>query len=419
MLPPVNFSLLLTTLLSYVTAYRARQNFGLAGYEDPYGLSNALGAIELQRRQFNGPSIPRYSDEYGEEYLSPDEIRQNRPSIEALSNQFGRPYYAESYPYPYDNLNQKWNSPQKRTAYHPHRVVPSVDELRKLFASANLPVKRVVPVKRRYFETGMNNNMQSGHAEKKDISTEDILKNKELLTDRMRQLINAAEEKQNEKVVTETKTVSDENGPVEEVKEVDISETEPLDDKSGTLTEKLVEVFEDAMSNDDNQNADNGITDDGESDIVSESDTLNLENDAELSDVRSDELQDLISKYLSKSQSKSKRASSTETVNVEVLLNKIAQLKDELSSVQVQKALEDKENDYLSRALKYATLDQLSEGDEFMTKEYEDIVKATETEELLQMLSRASEQEEEDVDLISNAETDELEAQAEQQGNVL
>ena len=385
MLHSVNLSLLLTSLISYITAYRLRQNAGLAGYEDPYSLSNALDAIEVQRRQLAEPLGARYSDDFGDEYLYPGEIRQTSRNDDTMNNYFeglgNIPYSLEGYPYRYQSRLRKLNSPQKRTAYKPRRVAPTVDELRELFGSANLPVKRVVPVKRRYFEAGPNDQMIAAAAR------DDANNKKKRLADRMRQLLDAAEEKGSETVLTETKTSKDADEPEEEVEEVDISETKPLDDNTEKLPEKLVEVFEDAMSKDDNQNK-NDVKDTSESDTISDTDLVAVDNEEAHPGEKNDELEELITEYLSKSQSKSKRASSVEKVNVEVLLDEIAQLKDELSSAQVRSALEDRENDYLARALKYATLDQLSDGDDFMAKEYEDIAKATETEELLQILSR-------------------------------
>lgn len=398
MLASVNFSLLLTFLIPYLTtAYRVRQNIGLAGYDDPYSLSNALGAIDLQRRQLNELSGPRFSDQVKEDYFYPREVRQRTPFVESPN----LPAYAESYPYHIAERSRSWNSPQKRTAYHPHRVVPTVNELRELFGAANLPVKRLAPVKRRYFKTETVDETES---EKTDIedSDEDVSTDKDRLTDKLRKLIDAAEKIGNEQISTHTETITTDDGPVEEIKETEISDAEPLKDESGALTEKVVDVFENAMTDDGDESEDSSATgNDNDSDLAEE------ESDTDLSNVRTSELEELINDYLSKSQTKSKRASSTEASNVGTLLRQIAELKGRLSSVQILKALEDKENDYLARALKYATLDQLVGGEEFMTKEYEDIVKATETEELLQMLS--PDLNEEDVTPVGDEATENLE----------
>ena len=96
-----------------------------------------------------------------------------------------------------------------------------------------------------------------------------------------------------------------------------------------------------------------------------------------LADSKGPELEQLINEYLSHSKTKSKRASSSDLATIRALLRQIAKLKEELNSLQIEKTLDDKDNDYLANALKYATLDQLVGGEEFMTKEYDDIKKAT------------------------------------------
>ena len=66
-----------------------------------------------------------------------------------------------------------------------------------------------------------------------------------------------------------------------------------------------------------------------------------------------------------------------------------------MNSLQIEKTLEDKENDYLAYALRYAILDQLVGREEIMTKEYDALQKATQTEELLQMLLEGRDEDEE------------------------
>ena len=387
MLPTVNFSLLLTFLIPWLSlAYRVRQNSGLAGYEDPYSLSNALGAIELQRRQ-----LAELSD-----HLRgyPGGLELNNPDIE-LYDIPNSQYYAERYPSSYYDRKRNINAPQKRTAYHPHRVVPSVDELRRLFSNANTPVKRVAPPKRTPEKDPNDARMSDKRSIKDNII--DMEENKEQLTDKLREMIDAAEkaDNENENVVSKTETIINENGVPEEIKETKISESVPLKDGSGKLTEKVVEVFENAMENNDRKGEDNTNEEIAES--VSNSDTIIKETaiGSEVSDFKGPELEQLINEYLSNSRTKSKRASRSDLTTVRALLRQIAELKEELNSLQIEKTLEDKENDYLANALKYATLDQLVGGEEFMTKEYDDIKKATQTEELLQMLLEGPDEDEE------------------------
>lgn len=378
MVSTVNFGLLLTFLIPLLSnAYRLRQNSGLVGYEDPYSLSNALGAIELQRRQ-----IADLSDQYGR---YPSDLELDNADTE-LYNIPNSPYYAERYPYSYYNRKRNINAPQKRTAYHPHRVVPSVDELRRLFSNANVPVKRLAPFKQTMVKD--TNNVRD--SDKRSIKDDmiNMEENKEQLTDRLREMIDTAEKMDNgnEKVVTKTETIENENGEPEEVKETEISNTVPLKDGVGEFTEKVVEVFENAMDNDNEQEAE--IKNEQNTGVDSSLDTVigGTEVESEVPNSKIPELEQLISNYLSNSRTKSKRASRSDITTVRALLAQIAELKEELNSLEIDKTLLDKENDYLANALKYATLDQLVGGEEFMTKEYDDIVKATQTEELLQML---------------------------------
>ena len=387
MLSTVNFSLLLTILIPLLSdAYRLRQNSGLAGYEDPYSLSNALGAIELQRRQLSD-----LSDQYGR-YPSDLELNNADTEMYDIPNS---PYYAERYPYSYYNRKRNINAPQKRTAYHPHRVVPSVDELRRLFSNANTPVKRIAPLKR----TMVKDTNDARESDKRSVKDDiiDMEENKEQLTDRLREMIDTAEkmDNENEKVVTKTETIENENGEPEEIKETKISKTVPLKDGAGEFKEKVVEVFENAMGNDNEQAADNINEESAEGESISDSFIEESEVDSEVPNSKIPELEQLISSYLSNSRTKSKRASRSDLTTVRALLGQIAELKEELNSLEIDKTLLDKENDYLANALKYATLDQLVGGEEFMTKEYDDIVKATQTEELLQMLLEGQDGDEE------------------------
>ena len=385
----VNFSLLLTFFIPWLSyAYRVRHNSGLAGYEDPYSLSNALDAIEVQRRQLADLSGP-----YGG---YPSNLEPDIADTE-LYNIPNSLYYADRYPNSYYDRMRNSNSPQKRTAYHPHRVVPSVDELRRLFSNANPPVKRLAPLKR----TMANDKDAAKESDKRSIK-EDIInmeENKEELTDKLREMIDKAEtmENKNEKVVTKTETITGENGKPVEIKETEISKTVPLKDGTGEFTEKVVEVFEKAMDNDNENGSDNSNGEITEEDSDSETVIGETEDDKEVPSSKVPELEQLISNYLSTSRTKSKRASSSDMKTVRALLNEISDLKEELNSLQIDKTLLDKENDYLANALKYATLDQLVGGEEFMTKEYDDIVKATQTEELLQMLLNDEDGDEEDI----------------------
>lgn len=364
----VNFSLLLTVLTPYLClAYRLRQDVDLANYDDPYSLSNALGAIELQRQ---------LSDTSGDYFYYPRDHLQGSTKL-GLYDIPNNPYYIKGYPFHNQEGSRNRNAPQKRTAYKPHRVVPSVDELRKLFSDAELPVKRVAPFRRRIMDKQTDETTMS---DKRSIqeNLNEMKERRDRLTDKLREMIDKAEKLSKEEIVKEEQTVTKENDPTGKITKTEISESMPLNDGSGSFTEKVVEVFENAMEKNDEKG--DKTSEASEENDASDTDLFQEEN------TKTGELEDLINQYLSNSNAKSKRASSSDIQTVQELLRQIADLKEEISDLQIEKTLEDKENDFLARALKYATLDQLVGGDEFMSKEYDDIVKATETEELLQML---------------------------------
>ena len=237
--------------------------------------------------------------------------------------------------------------PKKRTAYSPHRVSPSFDQLRDLFGEANIPRKRMATQRLPRL-----------------IEAEQHIRNAEEDTrDLAHKMISEAQKISETEVAEQT----DGNKPTI-VKDVKIEKTNP----DGT-TQTLEELFDGADTSDsDDQSSD----DDG---------TESTEGENEESEVINNETDDSVS------QTKTKRASSEpctqESVYIGELLTEIARLRSQLSKLETEQVLEDKENDLLADALVYSTLDQLSGGSEYVDKEYSDISKATDTEELIQMLA--------------------------------
>lgn len=355
----------LLTISSLSECIRIRRS-GIAGYDDPYGLTNAFSGMDRPRRQDYRTLLRKRMFEDDDSYFNPnagssldiDPLELSRASRYNDDFQGYLPDYAyqpaetsfdvlERYPLPlpYEGLTDRGYGPQKRTAYKPHRVVPSLDELKSIFGEADVPMKRLA-VKRQEPAFGSKESIGADEAVSENTESR---KNKEDLVKEWGKLINAAEQLTKTNVKTET---------VDETTEQE-TDTEDID--------------KDALSDskdDDYVNNELEHLQINESKEESESPVQNTMEERQ-------------------PQSKSKRASSEGESSDYILglLKEISDLKRRLYAEELLKDLQSRENDYLANALKFATMDQIQEGDQFVMNEYNDIAKATETEELIQQIA--------------------------------
>ncbi|KAL4220536.1 hypothetical protein ACF0H5_020934 [Mactra antiquata] len=344
----------LVTILS-CNALRIKRS-GVAGYDDPYGLTNALGLMERTQREnlggFLNRRVPNDEDSYfnpnaGIEYeLSP----MSYLSALGYGDEEDVPEYAyrnQLAPYPFgevpivlDDDDSMGFGPKKRTAYNPRRVVPTLDELKTIFGEADVPIKRLAPIKRRQPDQTMET--------PEDDGSDKFDKNER--SKQWRNLINAAQKLNGLNAEADKNDDDDiaDNGNGEIAKE-------------NSLQDELTDAFSDADVGDD-------------SEAEEEANGQGIETDQPLS--------------------KSKRASSgvgDTSDYILSLLKEISDLKETVSVLEMKQLLEDRENDFLANALKYSTLDQMNQDGEYVDKEYSDIAKATKIEELLQEFSEAVE----------------------------
>lgn len=359
-------ALLLTLFTSVSECFRVRRS-GLAGYADPYGLSNEYSDMGRPRRGNYRTSYRNILDSEDDSLFNPNSISNLDDEYLrtiSLDNAVGNsiPMYAYDTPYrtypsyadprmDYRGLEEPTFNPIKRRAYTPRRRVPSIDELRSLFGEAEVPpMKRLVPVKRREPEKEIDEEKET---EVDKSETQKIVKDKKELANEWGKLIDAAE-----KLTEEGVAVSDKVEKTEEDKELkDIFKDAQTETKEGAATEER---------------------------------QTEEENKFEVSDIENYNTE--------KVQSKSKRASSSDVGDTSDyilgLLKQIEELKEKVTNLELLQMLEDRENDFLANALKYATLDQIHESDDLVSDEYNNIAKATETEELIQKVSEALDDEE-------------------------
>lgn len=350
-------------LVSLSGAIRVRRS-GVAGYDDPYGLTNAFSEMDRPRREDYRTLLRKRVMENDDSYFNPnagssldidpvDYLRSSRylGDLDGYLSGYGykglsSPYEAlEEYPLPYSDFERGYG-PQKRTAYNPHRVVPTIDELRSIFGEADVPMKRVAPVKRQEPQKNLDESRET----KEEDNDQSELPEEKQTANEWRRLISAAEELSENDNTASTNPENAEN-----------------------IEDETDQDLEDALS-------DSEVNDDGTNDNLK---TNNNDDDFESPPAVETAVEN------TQLQSKSKRASSVGDSSDYVLslLKEISYLRNRLDAEEMLRQLQDRENDYLANALKYATLDQIQESDQFVSDEYNDIAKATETEELIQKIN--------------------------------
>lgn len=338
-------------LASISASFRIRRS-GVAGYDDPYGLTNAFADMERPRRADYRNLLRSSVLEDDEPYFNPNTLPLDYIGKSPFINEeepygylpeyiydksYKRSGPIDEYPFPNLQLDDHIYGPQKRTPQSSHRVVPTMEELRTIFGEADVPMKRVAPVKRQEPKQVMLIEPDSYDEDEDERGTE-------TRAEAVRKLLNAAEQ-------------LSENEPQE-----DEEVSEDIEGENG----EIIDILTDAKTYDDGETeSETKIEADRNGDIVKEE----------------------TNEVVSQAQSKSKRASNGVSSDyVLALLKQVSELKKKVSELELIQMLEGKENDYLANALKYATLDQLEEQDVFIEKEYDDIAKATETESLIQEL---------------------------------
>lgn len=372
-LPHIIIFTLLAACSSVSLAFRLRRS-DITGYRHPYYLRNEIGdngrprTIEYRKVRENN-----ILDD--DAYFSPNSeldhiVNQNslHPSyVPEYGNSKSHPLFSssEEYPYLYSGYDEPSNGLKKRTAYNPHRIVPTTDELRTLFGKTDVPVKHVTPVKRQEPNVKV---LSTDHESIDNIDNNIVDKEftNETITGTMRNLVNAAE-----KLITDAAKLND-KGKSKTTEERIVVEGSPEGD-----TEILDQVFSETKTL-----------------VDMNKDQNNLESDYHNSDaLPSSDIDDN-----SERQALSKRASSG-TENAEYvlqLLQKISELKKKLSKFETLQMLEDRENDFLANALKYSTLDQMQRKDGYIEQEYNQIAKATEIESMIQQLTQGEDNKQDD-----------------------
>ncbi|XP_045200653.2 uncharacterized protein LOC123554509 isoform X2 [Mercenaria mercenaria] len=355
--------LLLLTISTLSESFRVRRS-GVAGYDDPYGLTNAFSGMDRPRRGDYRTLLRKRVLENDNSYFNPNAgsnldinpMEYLRASRFSDLDRYLPEYAYQSADSPYESLErypppmtygdfERGYGPKKRTAYKPHRVVPPIDELRSIFGEADVPMKRLAPVKRREPEKELDESIEM---EESDKEKNEVEIDKTETANAWGKLISAAEKLSTNAVNTETN-----------------QETSKQEDNDDVTDKDL----EDALS---------------DNDVLGDNfESADDENNEEFESPVENEVED------KQVQSKSKRASSVGDSSDYVLglLKEISDLKQRLYAGEMLRKLQDRENDYLANALKYATMDQIQESDQFIMNEYNDIAKATETEELIQQLS--------------------------------
>ncbi|XP_052262813.1 uncharacterized protein LOC127866369 isoform X2 [Dreissena polymorpha] len=363
--------LIVTALLfsCFTDAFRIRRS-GVAGYDDPYGLTNAFEEIERPTRNGYESLLRAKVLEEDDPYFNPNEDNLRRMNVEPLvedTYNYVSPYeYGKSFPQfssleqipdPYEGLNGRMFGPQKRTVHNPRRVVPTLQELQTIFGGADVPMKRL-PIKRQ--EPAKDTKSESKATEPK--LSEKSQFDKENREEAFRKLLSVA---QNLKPAGET---NEQAHSENEEKAVTVKQS-----KTTVIESKTHEKLTEHDTNESSQKVE----------LIDSDDSLN---------------------------SKSKRASEINLPPklVAELLEQINILKEKVSKLEVLQMLEERENDYLANALKFATLDQIEGRDDFVNKEFDDINKATETEAMIQSLTedKPDEVDGDDVKLESQPQTD-------------
>ena len=377
-------TLFIVYLLSiFSDGFRIRRS-GLAGFNDPYALSNAYSDLTNRRRRTElGPLVMDDDDSYfnpnslndledndsffmGSPYL--DEAESIPKYLQGYRIQ--SPYTSfrnkQEYPFSYGDLEEPVYTQQKRMSHKSHAFKrmgqSSIKELQRIFASADVPEKKLAPVKRR-----------EPVIRKKSEQSGSKMKETKNLVQKVREILAAAEKITRE----ETKQGKELGLEPEVVEDAVVEKVSP--DGSTEEKKELVTVTE--TNNDE-------TPDENESNI-----DKNVAKEGDIDEVESSNEGEIVEKTKAGTfQSKSKRASIKYNSEeyVRDLEDEITNLRDEVVRLQLLQILEDKENDFLANALKLATLDQLNNDDRLVAGEYEDISKATDTEELIQQITNGT-----------------------------
>lgn len=347
--------------ISSIGNSRRIRRAGVAGY-DPYDLANAFSDMDkpnpVEYRTFLRKRFQDDDDSYfnpaRDVGIDPMEYIRASPYGGYLSNHFESPVETlAQYPMPHNDYVERIYGQHKRMALNLRRVVPTVEELRKIFGEADVPMKRVSQVKRQEPEIG---NLES--IETEENTNESIDPEKDQVAYDWGALINAAEQLTKENINTDT-----------------VVENPEQEDINGDVDDDLEDAFNDSEIGDNN-----GPLDEDENDDEDE-----LPNEARELEIPTED----ILEEVDQAQNKAKRASSVGDSSDYVLglLKEISDLKRRISTEDMLRMLQGRENDFLANALKYATMDQLHESDTFVENEYMDISKATEAEELIEQLT--------------------------------
>ncbi|XP_052782439.1 uncharacterized protein LOC128218784 isoform X2 [Mya arenaria] len=353
----------LLLVFSYVTeGFRVRRA-GVAGYDDPYGLTNAFSDIDtrsdydyrtlLRKRVLEDDESYFNPKEDGIEYLQAGSYIPNR-EIAYIPDYLLDKSYIGNGPMEYGGLNGRIYGPQKRTTHNSHRVVPTMEELRTIFGEANVPMKKLAPVKRQ--EPKQNTVTKESRDYSYNKHEDKANFDKENRVNAFKKLLSAAEEMHPNTNIAGESVHSK-------------SKSEVADD--------LGEVFKDAKTGVDSEER----TEDVQNSTEDQNDEVVLESTAPVNTITDDNAQ------YSKSKRASDGLSTIQPGYIINLLEDIAELKEKVSKLEILQMLEERENDYLASALKFATLDQIQDSDVFVDKEYDDISKATDTETLIQNLT--------------------------------
>ncbi|KAK3602234.1 hypothetical protein CHS0354_032874 [Potamilus streckersoni] len=404
-----------------------RRSAEFSRFEDPYALSNAYQSLDRQRRRISaeeglGNILLSSGVNYLKQPYDTDDIMdyltsENPQDRFSTGDYYNLPIYErvrdlkednkEEFPYLLPYNNEDALQAQKRTfrtPYTPQRVKPSISELEDVFGSQNVPIKRLAPVRRSgpliqaavsEAESLLDENEKLSEADTQlDDNVELIQTMKELL-----QKVENVDKSKLPKDGSET----DSSKPIETIQEIIKVKTDefPLKNsgKEGSTIEaskqELDEIFGGNNESDDESVIPLKVVEEHREEILKQAtngnDFVPVEEKEETIVKEVESLDDSGS-------SKAKRGVNEDVgkteLNVDELLTTILALNNEVSRLRLLQVLEDKENDYLASALQQATLEQLENNENYLKDEYDDINRATETEELIQILLQKDEPDE-------------------------
>ncbi|KAL3846617.1 hypothetical protein ACJMK2_017592 [Sinanodonta woodiana] len=418
-------SIIALTYISYLLSgtclcFRIRRRSAeYSGFEDPYALSNAFQSLDRQRRRLSadeglGHILVSGGGHYLKQPYDTDDIMDyltsdNPQDRFSTGDYFNLPVYErvrdlkednkEEFPYlvPYNNENALQAQKRTfRTPYRPQRVKPSMSELEDVFGSQNVPTKRLAPVRRSGpFTQSMVSEAESLLEENEKMSEADPqLDNNVDLINTMKDLLEKVENKEKLNIPKDG-SESDNLKPIETVQEVIKVKAEEFPikstDKEGSTIEatkqELDEIFGGTNESEDKSVIPVKIVEEHREEILKQDDNG---NDFIPVEEKEEKIVKEVESLDDNGSSKAKRGVNEDygknDLNVNELLSTISALNNEVSRLRLLQVLEDKENDYLASALQQATLEQLENKETYLKDEYDDINKATETEELIQIL---------------------------------